>query len=202
MLKKTYSTVGVFPDYGNVGTQLNVDRTTGIPTTVMPTRRALVEKIMRIRHGLKGEVHFYCVTHLGDDMLIVVSDDHQTRYYWETKGRRYPYLTDTAVRTYEDAWRVLFESFVFDERPSTQRMQRSMALFMSEAMAHDVHGDYTTRVVGKYGVGTIALDLEINSKTPKGEISVSFRTLHGYATRNLCVRTSIIRQVRDIVMHG
>jgi hypothetical protein len=70
-----------------------------------------------IRHGLNHPIEFYCVTLSEPGILIALSDDRQTRYYWITpSGRRYPYVVDSPSHSFEQAWDSLFVNLLLDDR--------------------------------------------------------------------------------------
>jgi hypothetical protein len=194
MLKKTYSHVGVFPDYGNVGTQLNVDSVTGCPTSAMPQRRN-AKKIMRIRHALKGAVKFYSVTHLNDDMLITISDEAQTRYYWHCNGKRYIYTAEGAVRGYEEGWRLLYEHLVFDRQPKSSQLFRALARFFIFALDYERYGEYRKVINGMIDGKPCSLSLEVCDHTPPGYISVTYPSRHGQDTQYMGISTPLLNTI-------
>jgi len=173
MLIKTYSSTGAFPNYGNKGTQLNIERATGKPTTMRPTSRT-INKIMRIRHQLKGEVCFYAVTHLVGDMLIVVSDDQQSRFWWENNGKRHTYCVDEPVRGYEDAWRLLFEALVVDKRPKAVNLYKAMGGFFGHALNYQTYGSFVTRVKSDFNDEPCMISLSVDAHTARGCFDVVF----------------------------
>lgn len=135
MLSKEYLVTGIFPKFGSSARQLTVDKRLGVPTRISTTllrRHHVVDKYLKLRHGLKYPITFYAVTEFGGARLVSISDGVQTRYYWLTSTRYHSYLADKSSRSYEQAWCNLFEFTTLDGRKSTQQFSRAMVGFFKD----------------------------------------------------------------------
>ena len=151
--------------------QFSVHRFDGTPYAGRNTT-SYSNTFVTVRPKLHGLPRYYGSVMTEDGVLIAISDDVDTRYYWFGKRKQGTFLTNKTTRNTEEFWDNLFAGLVVDERLVQIALYNTIGKFFIEAFEQQGHHEKTFAVTGKWKDTSFSAKLSWHSNRP-GAITVA-----------------------------